>query len=441
MLEYDAFLDLCDDAFHDGNFILGILFFLLAFAFFGLPFYFLHVSHRSLRIATLLKALPTSKVRGVFMGLVEVKGTAESAEPLHAYLSGDECVYYSYTVEEHWRRVVVTTSIVNGKAQTNVRVESGWKTIDEGEEMQSFYLRDETGDLLVHPAGAELNLRTTIEMTCFGDHPFYFGKGPAFSIPYSTGERRFIERAILHHAQLYLVGSARERQDCVAAEIVADEDAPLYLISTNSEESVISGRTGRGWFAGLGGLALFVVGALILREVGLEDGGSYDIEMKQALPLYWYLGVGYLLVWTTLWWFSVYNGLVDIKNRAFRGISLIDVELKRRKDLIPRLVEIVESFSRYERITQEELAELRTSFQRLDNGDISARMLVEAYPSLQAEKLFAGLSSELVNTEDRVALAREYCVSIINNYNTRMQVFPVNFVARVFGLKSLTFHP
>ena len=99
---------------------------------------------RSGRLRRLVNDLPTSKTTGVFIGLVELKGTAESETPLTSYLAGQSCVYYKWSVEEHWSRMVTETYTgSNGRTQTRTRQESGWKTVAEGGEMPPFYLKDD----------------------------------------------------------------------------------------------------------------------------------------------------------------------------------------------------------------------------------------------------------------------------------------------------------
>src|SRR5882724_5081593 len=81
----------------------------------------------------LVDNLPTSKTTGVFIGLVELKGTAESGQPLTSYLAEQLCVHYGYSIEEAWSRTVVETyTDSEGKTQTRTRTESGWTTVDRG---------------------------------------------------------------------------------------------------------------------------------------------------------------------------------------------------------------------------------------------------------------------------------------------------------------------
>src|SRR5271169_6789859 len=81
----------------------------------------------------LVSDLPTSKTTGVFMGLVELKGTAEAEQPLISFLAEQSCVYYQWHVKEHWSRTVTETyTDSQGRAQTRTRIETGWTTVSQG---------------------------------------------------------------------------------------------------------------------------------------------------------------------------------------------------------------------------------------------------------------------------------------------------------------------
>src|SRR6266704_2251535 len=100
------------------------------------------VAYRSGKRLRLVENLPTSRTTGVFIGLVELKGTAESAEPLTSYLAAQPCVHYQYRVEEHWSRTVTETyTDSDGKTRTRTRHESGWSTVDDGGETIPFICR------------------------------------------------------------------------------------------------------------------------------------------------------------------------------------------------------------------------------------------------------------------------------------------------------------
>ena len=174
-------------------------------------------SFRSGRKWRLVDGLPTSKTTGVFIGLVEIKGTAECSAPLTCYLAAIPCVWNQWSVEEEWHRTVTETyTDSDGKTQTRTRVESGWKTVAQGGEQVPFYLQDDCGIILVHPEGAKVEPKQVFDHTCGRSEPLYYGKGPADAIAHSTQRRHFVEQAIPHHAMLFVVGQARERRDVVA---------------------------------------------------------------------------------------------------------------------------------------------------------------------------------------------------------------------------------
>src|ERR1700677_3606282 len=100
----------------------------------------------------LIDNLPTSKTQGVFIGLVELKGTAQCEQPLTSYLAGAPCIYYAYEIEERWSRLVTTTgSDGRGGTREVTRRESGWRQVDAHTESTPFYLQDDTGSILVRP--------------------------------------------------------------------------------------------------------------------------------------------------------------------------------------------------------------------------------------------------------------------------------------------------
>ena len=201
----------------------------------------LFAGHRANKRRRLLTALPTSSVQGVFIGLVELKGSAETERPFTSWLANQSCVLYSWRVDEHWRRVVQESyTDQNGRRQTRTRVETGVVTVANGGESAPFYLRDDSGVILINPDGAEIRPLSLVQMTCGPSHPFYYDRGPRGAIPNTTMTRTFVETGIPLHTQLFVVGEARERTDIVAPEIHAAPKAPLYLLTTESEEQVLS---------------------------------------------------------------------------------------------------------------------------------------------------------------------------------------------------------
>lgn len=383
----------------------------------------------------LLTMLPTVKAQGVFIGFVELKGTAEVRRPLTSYLAEEPCIHYTWCVEEHWSRTVIEHyKDKDGRSQTRTRHESGWKTVADGGEMIRFYLRDDTGVVRIDPNGAEIEGVELFSETCGRGDPLYYGKGPDLSVSDSDHRRRFTETGIPVGATLYVAGQSRERRDVVAAEIAADERAPMYLISMRDEKDVESGM---GW--GSWGLALL---ALLAQGAGAVLGSQNTRE--GPVPALLVGGGVFLLTWALGWCWMAYNSLVGIRQRVRNAGSLIEIELKRRHDLIPNIVASVQGYRDYEAALQKELAALRTQMTATMPGQPgpdpeavlpALRAIVERYPDLKANTTFAALQKTLIETEQRIALARSYFNSIATAYNNCLEVVPDRFVSGMAGLR------
>ncbi len=397
----------------------------------------LHAARRK----RLIDHLPTCKTTGVFVGLVEVSGTAEVEQPLISFLAGLPCVHYSWRVEEHWSRTVTETyTDSQGRAKTRRRTESGWKTIADGEEVTPFYLRDECGLVLIQPAGATLEPLEVFTRTCQRSDPLYFDKGPSAAISNSTHQRRFREVAIPLHAPIYVVGKAREREDVVAPEIAADPDSPIFLISTRQERHISRGLAWRFWLLMMLGFGLCSVGA----GIGLK---SFWNQTGQEWIPFAIGGGSFLMSAVACWVWMAYNSLVDLRNRVDSAWAQVDVQLKRRFDLIPRLEGIVKGLREHERDVQEELAVLRSQREATppgvagtDHHSVRGGLLAlaESHPDLAAQPAFMAMQAQLTETEQRIALARGYFNEIATHFNTRLETIPDRFVAALGRMKRRT---
>jgi len=399
----------------------------------------LYASLRACRKGRLISNLPTSKTQGVFIGLVELKGTAECEQPLTSYLAAAPCVYYSYDVEERWSRWVTTTeSDGRGGTRTVTRKESGWRSVASETESTPFYVQDDTGHLLVRPQGARIEPVLVFDRTCTTSDSLFFAKGPSGLIMDSDGVRRFKEQAIPLHAPLFLVGQARERKDVVAPEIAADPQVSDYLISTRTEEQVVSGL---GWQ-----FILFFLLGLVMAPGGhilcdlVSDGPISGISVLMFVGEF----ALYLALWGIGWVITAYNSLVELRQRVEQGWGQVEIQIKRRHDLIPNLIDTVKGYRDYEASTQEALAAMRNQLSATPPGEAGAdfhsvqadiAILEEAYPNLKANENFLALQQSLSDTEQRIALARSYYNSIATFYNTRLEVIPDRFLAALGAMK------
>lgn len=146
---------------------------------------------------------------------------------------------------------------------------------------------------------------------------------------------------------------------------------------------------------------------------------------------------------------AMYNGLVTSRQKVKNAWSQIDVQLQRRFDLIPNLVEAVKGYMSHENEVLTKIAELRTSWANattvgakadLDNqltGALKTIMAVsENYPDLKANVNFSELQEELRNTENKISFSRQFYNDTTTMYNTKLEVFPSNLIASMFNFKA-----
>jgi LemA protein len=144
----------------------------------------------------------------------------------------------------------------------------------------------------------------------------------------------------------------------------------------------------------------------------------------------------------------MYNRLVGLRNKVENAWAQIDVQLKRRYDLIPNLVETVRGYAAHERQTLESVTQARANALNAQGAVAQAEAenvltaalrslfaVAEAYPDLKANQNFLSLQEELATTENRIAYSRQYYNDSVQSYNTAIQTVPANFIAGVFGFR------
>jgi LemA protein len=164
--------------------------------------------------------------------------------------------------------------------------------------------------------------------------------------------------------------------------------------------------------------------------------------------------VAVLVVILILWVIGKYNGLVRLRNQVRAAWAQIDVQLKRRTDLIPNLVETVKGYAAHEKGTLDAVIQARNGALAAANSDPATRAqaenavtqtlgklfaLAEAYPNLKANENFLSLQGELTNTEDKIAYSRQFYNGSVQSYNNSTQTFPANIIAGMFNFKAEQF--
>lgn len=155
-----------------------------------------------------------------------------------------------------------------------------------------------------------------------------------------------------------------------------------------------------------------------------------------------------------IWFIINYNKIIKNRMKVKESISQIDVQLKRRNDLIPNLVETIKGYSKYESKTLENIVNLRTSLFSISNNSLNNKMkisddiskqisnifaIAENYPDLKANNNFEKLQEELINTENKISYSRQLYNSVVSNYNVSLETFPTNIIARMFNFKAYDF--
>ena len=155
-----------------------------------------------------------------------------------------------------------------------------------------------------------------------------------------------------------------------------------------------------------------------------------------------------VIVLVILWLISVFNGLITLKNRTKEAWSDIDVQLKRRYDLIPNLVESVKGYAKHEASLLENVTKARTQAMQskgvadkaekenaLSDTLKSLFAVSENYPTLKANENFLQLQDELSDTENKIEAARRFYNGNVRDFNTKMQIFPNNIIAGSMNFK------
>jgi len=162
------------------------------------------------------------------------------------------------------------------------------------------------------------------------------------------------------------------------------------------------------------------------------------------------IGISVLIVVLVIWFVAIYNSLVTLKKRGQNAWAQIDVQLNRRHDLIPNLVNSVKGYMKFEQETLQKVIDARSK--ALSSGNLKDKMdaenqlsgalgrliaVFERYPELKANQNVASLMQQLTDTENKIAYARQFYNDVVTRYNTKLMVFPSNLVANAFHFEEM----
>lgn len=164
------------------------------------------------------------------------------------------------------------------------------------------------------------------------------------------------------------------------------------------------------------------------------------------------IAIGVIVILLAVFLIITYNALVQLRQRVQNAWSQVDVQLKRRYDLIPNLVNAVKGYAQHEKTTLESVTQARNMAMAAGNVKDQAQAenmlsgalkslfaIAEAYPELKANTNFIQLQSELSDTESKIAFARQFYNDTVQKFNTKIEIFPNNLVAGMLGFQMVDY--
>lgn len=344
----------------------------------------------------LLADTPRSRCAAVFVGFNEIVGAVQGTDLSPAHFTAVESAWWRATLEQEVRKQR-TVHETDSKGNTTTRTEqyNDWDTIGSWVTTAPILVVDETGAATVDIARASVTVPTTrYEVTGGAAGGWFAGLGP-------TGRLRETEWRLVDGDRVFCAGTVSI--DGEGATVVMDGRAGgEFIVTTRSETSVVRTRRLVSWFAVLAGVAA-AAGA-----VAVAGGRPWQVVSGAAFA------VAVVSVWGTV---EVYNRLVRVKLLQDRALSLIDVQLARRADLLPQLVTVVRATSAHEASVLEAVAAARAA-----GPELAA--IAERFPTLRTSPAFQALAAEVAGTETRIAAARAYCNDTITIVRDRTSTFP-----------------
>jgi hypothetical protein len=290
-------------------------------------------------------------------------------------------------------------------------------TISDKVKKQAFYCRDDEGDIRIFPSHAEI-----ITQHIYTER---------------DGDMRYTETRLEPDDALYVLGKATLDRTTGDSLVFSHEKGSPYIISNYLEEQVMFMKASRGMLLCVGVSLMFLCTLWVSASNGNLSSMDFVFAAMTA-PLF--------LIFVML--VLMYNDIIFLKQRCESDWANIQVSLKKRATLIPRLQVIVKQYLAHEKTLMEQLTTLRSKAKRANSGEsVDAYMALEhaaidsisvrlqAYPELQGNVAVADLRRHLVKLGNEVALMRAGFNNAVMVYNTRIETFPDNLLAKVLRFK------
>jgi Uncharacterized conserved protein len=369
---------------------------------FAITFFTGWLAFRFIRVKRIQENLPTRKTAGVTCGLTEVTGTLteeEGKNTLIGPVSNQTCCWFHYTVKE--RRS-------SGK---NTR----WVTIEDRQEKQPFYCKDDEGKIRLFPGKAEI-----ITKHCTSRR---------------EGRYRYTEKRLSPGDTLYCLGKAvpdKSRGDTLV--LIHDKEAP-YIISNRPEHEVMLMKANRGMGMLTVGISAMFLALLII--AGSNGSFSSLDYLMASLAAPFFLSVIMLII--------MFNDLIFLRQRCKRSWANIQTSLKKRATLIPQLERVAKALLAHEKGLLTQITQLRSqSMQQQSTNEVDRYMrnehtfinnlqiTLEKYPEINTDKSIQDLHRRIVKLENEIAMIRNGFNDSVTQYNTRIQQFPDVLIAKLF---------
>jgi len=327
-----------------------------------------------------------------------------------------------------------------------------WKIVENIALFVPFYIRDERGKLKVDltnldndfsgykipirnvpsPQNSEIDCDILLKHQPY--HLFLKNKKGIFFFPLRS-KYRISEFVLKPGTKVFVTGMVSRRNGQLVLH--EDEKFPLIISKKNRDQYV------QEFYRG--GNLIYL--SYLLVSVGFTTSLlaiNYFIQANPAILLTFLFMGNTIILGSAL--FSVYNRIITLKNRALNSLSNIDVELKRKIDLIANIVEVLKGYVKHESETQRIVAEGRVKIMFSDKLKKEEKPIIpslvaaiENYPNIKASENFQSLIKTLVDIEERIAYSREFYNRSVRKYNILIKQIPFLFVASILGLKKMDF--